>query len=312
MSRDSPAQRFRTDDGMEQLIKIVADLYKDVKLIKSASALPGAERYAAKRQGWTATAEDITGPDGEPDGVDEILIRDKQGNIRVVNGFTTSPSHHPQRQAYQMDVKRNDKGRPIQAMKPFMSYLTETTGGLDENGYETIVYKHQNPPSKAGKYLQKKLPSPKKVYADMVKFIWEEVKAEDQDLSALPVQSKLWIYQTWLNGTYKIYVVEPLFSQANINYNAIPYKQDISKITKQANFKKSAYNALAFIHQNMNGQLDTIKGELVNVIGSRGEKERIVELFGSPKIDRPKGTPSTDIKFPQLISSQPPIIIPSA
>ena len=100
--------QYNYEPGMKELADIVAGLYKDVKLMKECSWLGGAQKFASKHKGWTATNEDITGPRGVPDGVDEILIRDKKGNIRVVNGYTLKPSHHALRQAYYSEVPRND------------------------------------------------------------------------------------------------------------------------------------------------------------------------------------------------------------
>ncbi len=92
--------QYNYEPGMKELADIVAGLYKDVKLMKECSWLGGAQKFASKRKGWTAEKADITGPSGIPDGVDEILVRDKKGNIRVVNGYTLKSSKHALRHAY--------------------------------------------------------------------------------------------------------------------------------------------------------------------------------------------------------------------
>ena len=122
------SRQYRDGDGMAQLTQIVSDLYKDVKLIKAASALPGAQKYASKRKGWTATQEDISGPGGFPDGVPEIVVRDKKGNIRVVNGYTTKPSQFAQRQAYYLDAPKYDHDESVAKGRPWNVGLRPDSG----------------------------------------------------------------------------------------------------------------------------------------------------------------------------------------
>lgn len=293
----SSNKQFRRDDGMAQLSQIVADLYKDVKLIKSAAALPGAEKYAAKHKGWTATAEDITGPNGIPDGIDEVLVRDKKGNIRLVNGFTTTNSKHALRQAYALDVPRKENGRPEMGLKAYNKYLTATGLMPDDDGNDTINYIHPNQQSGAGQYIQKKAPSPKKVYNEIIKQIWDENK---DNLANFSPQEKLRIYQIWSNGTYKLFIVQELFRQAGIDWRSIPYKQDVRKITSQKNFKDAAYKILIRFARNEGDILNQVHEALSTVAEHLYNPEKLNEVFGEPKPDKPKGVQLTQFQFPKL------------
>ena len=86
--------------GYGELLKIVAELQKEVKRINQAVTLQGAQEYASKRKNWEAFEEDITGPEGKPDGIPEVIVTDAKGNVRIVNGMTLAKSKYPVRRAY--------------------------------------------------------------------------------------------------------------------------------------------------------------------------------------------------------------------
>ena len=64
--------------GGEELMRIVAGLGKGVKKINGTQTLNGAMDWIdshKKGQNWHAFEDDITGADGEPDGIEEVVIR---------------------------------------------------------------------------------------------------------------------------------------------------------------------------------------------------------------------------------------------
>ena len=86
--------------GMEELVNIVAGLQKDVKRINKAITLQGAKDYVKNKPNWTAHEEDITGPNGKPDGIKEVFIADSKGNVKAINGYTLGKSDYPMRKLY--------------------------------------------------------------------------------------------------------------------------------------------------------------------------------------------------------------------
>ena len=86
--------------GYRELMDIVAGLQKDVTRINQCLTLDGAKKYIANKDNWEAIEADVTGPNGKPDGIDEVLVFDSKGNLKVVNGYTLTQSTYPYRKYY--------------------------------------------------------------------------------------------------------------------------------------------------------------------------------------------------------------------
>ena len=86
--------------GYGELATIVAGLQKDVQRINQCLTLEGAEAYASKRKNWEAREEDITGPEGKPDGIKEVYVTDSKGNLKIINGWMLKKTEYPIRKAY--------------------------------------------------------------------------------------------------------------------------------------------------------------------------------------------------------------------
>ena len=71
--RNGKPRRIGAKNGMPELINIVAGLQKDIKRINQCLTLPGAQQYVSNKPFWQAHEADITGPNGKPDGVKEVL-----------------------------------------------------------------------------------------------------------------------------------------------------------------------------------------------------------------------------------------------
>ena len=102
--------------GMAELVNIVAGLQKDVKRINKAFTLEGAKEYAKKKgRNWTAHEEDITGPNGKPDGIKEVFVTDGKGNVKVINGYGLGKTSYPLKKLYM-------NGYPTRAAREGYSY----------------------------------------------------------------------------------------------------------------------------------------------------------------------------------------------
>ena len=279
--------------GMKELGEIVAGLYKDVKLRKEGSWLGGAQKYASKHKEWTAAAEDIIGPRGVPDGVDEIVVRDKKGNVRVINGYTLKPSQYALRQAYYSDVPRWDDaalnaagikeparrrarmGRPTTPMKEFKRKLYEYAPEFmaDENGMTEYTGRwnltpYPNLTSKASNYLrQSNNISPRKLLQQFYKQIWDSVKRSlyvtDENGKVRPMyeaQTMLAIYSAWFNNEYLNFVVIPTFERLRIPFDP----ENPTKGTQTRAFKDMALNVLA--HMDIRDVGNDVAGRLQAII----------------------------------------------
>ena len=121
------------EDGYDELARIVAGLGKEVKRINQCLTKAGAIEYANKRRNWTAHEADITGPDGEPDGVKEVFVCDSTGKVKVINGVGLAKSTFPLRKAYFTAYPTRDdrKGVPF---TQFRKELTKIADGTDSEG----------------------------------------------------------------------------------------------------------------------------------------------------------------------------------
>ena len=88
---NQPAKRIpHAQPGTSELVNIVAGLQKDAKRINACLTKQGVEEYLAKnkKNGWYDMEGDITGPHGIPDGINEVIVTNSKGNIKIVNGYT--------------------------------------------------------------------------------------------------------------------------------------------------------------------------------------------------------------------------------
>lgn len=136
-ANDLRGSEYQYIPGMEQLAQVVVGLQKDVKRINQCLTLKGAEAYG-KKKGWNAHDADITGPKGKPDGIREVFLTDKNGNIRVVNGWTLKATDYPHRKMYmtQYDTKEKRKKTPY---NKFMNDLNVFNKYLNNDGYPTYA-----------------------------------------------------------------------------------------------------------------------------------------------------------------------------
>ena len=87
-------------DAMKSLAGIVGTSghRQDIRRISKAQSLQGANEWIAKnkKKNWEAKEEDI-----DRDGISDVLVKDANGNLVIVNGYSLTPSKYPYRKLYQ-------------------------------------------------------------------------------------------------------------------------------------------------------------------------------------------------------------------
>ena len=161
-------RNIRAQPGMAELINIVAGLQKDVRRINKCLTLDGAKEYVKDRSGWNAFEQDITGPDGHPDGIPEVVVTDAYGNIKVINGYGLRKGTYPQRKMYQYMKHRVYKDRPDEKYTygEFRNDVHRIQEGFNENGdpYYANVLPEDFPSQFKGRLPRSAVPSAKELF----------------------------------------------------------------------------------------------------------------------------------------------------
>ncbi len=89
--------------GMDELMKVVLDMQRDIKRVTKGNCIRDAEQYAAKLGPYHQAVEG----DYNRDGISDIVIFDADGNPVVVNGWTTKASDWVERNQYYSTAKRD-------------------------------------------------------------------------------------------------------------------------------------------------------------------------------------------------------------
>ena len=121
--------------GMRDLARVVAGFQKGVKQVNGTQTKAAADNWIErnKKKGWIAMEEDITGKHGTPDGIKEVLIIDNHGNVRIINGYTTTSSDYLWKNqwmtAYPNEIDR--KQHPLSEYKAQFRTLKAEPSGTD-------------------------------------------------------------------------------------------------------------------------------------------------------------------------------------
>ncbi|KAI5548049.1 hypothetical protein TVAGG3_0163650 [Trichomonas vaginalis G3] len=259
---------MKVPDGMKELVHIVAGLQKDVKQMRNVLTLPEAQAYA-KRHGpnWEAHEADITGPNGKPDGINEVFVTDGQGNIKVINGYKLTMSDYPKRKAYNerypMQFDENGKAvkqyigegenGPINSYRhnPY-SYFNEELNAIEEGPDGLPRYSNQfdgqyaniRPEISAKKLFKVALFDP--VFAN----VKDELKHQFQPIIVARIASGA------LSQAFKDLIKKPLYQQRGLTYDLVKesdkrkfeksndYKNAINEYIRSINFDENAKNQL--------------------------------------------------------------------
>ncbi|KAI5520998.1 hypothetical protein TVAGG3_0558200 [Trichomonas vaginalis G3] len=269
---------MKVPDGMKELVHIVAGLQKDVKQMRNVLTLPEAQAYA-KRHGpnWEAHEADITGPNGKPDGINEVFVTDGQGNIKVINGYKLTISDYPKRKAYNerypMQFDENGKAvkqyigegenGPINSYRhnPY-SYFNEELNAVEEGPDGLPRYSNQfdgqyaniRPEISAKKFFKVALFDP--VFAN----VKDELKQQFQPIIVARIASGA------LSQAFKDLIKKPLYQQRGLTYDLVKesdkrkfeksddYKNAINEYIRSINFDETAKNQL---HEQIQGIIDS-------------------------------------------------------
>ena len=107
--------------GMDQLTQIVLDLNQDVKQIKDAQSLEGAQAWVQKHGPELYHVEDA---DINGDNIPDIIVKNKQGKNVIVNGYTTGESTYPYRYSYYTQFPTAEKRKQArQHGETFREYI---------------------------------------------------------------------------------------------------------------------------------------------------------------------------------------------
>lgn len=95
-------QYFDYGPGGQELMYLAGGLRKDLRRIPGTQTLDGAKAWIQRtgKKNWRALEHDFTGPDMKPDGLDEVVITDGKGRVKVVNGYALKTSDYPWRKMY--------------------------------------------------------------------------------------------------------------------------------------------------------------------------------------------------------------------
>ena len=106
-------QRIGDNSNMELLAKLILDLKKDIKKVREAQTIKGAEDYVAQRnknikdekKHWKVDYRDING-----DAIKDVLVVDDKGRFRLINGYGLT-SQNPLKKKY-LEYLQDEFGNP--------------------------------------------------------------------------------------------------------------------------------------------------------------------------------------------------------
>jgi hypothetical protein len=196
--------------------------------------LRGAQEVAEKHEGWKAGYGDITGPEGTPDGINEVYVTDNAGKLKMINGYQITRGKHAKRELWADHaplITKLDKNNVENTKRdPIRNYIDNATlpAKTKENGINGSF--EFPPPNKLGESLRKKmmttLPGMRKIFIKrLLKFIWESWKKKSAIYPKMTTQMKLELHRIWSN-----YLWQHILADDNIKtlsqYNAVKENQD--------------------------------------------------------------------------------------
>ena len=197
------SRRTRFQKGYGELTRILAGLQKEPKRINQCVTLPGAQNYITKynKKNWQAVEKDITGPNGVPDGINEVIVTDSKGNIKIINGWTLAKSQFPARKAYYLTHPTRDsrRGSPFGEFKREMYQISPN---LDDG---TPVWQHDLG-AVAPEFANYRRMTPRMVYKQLIfKPVYDSIKDNLKQHGATPMQLAQ-IFNRVYNYAYKFHI----------------------------------------------------------------------------------------------------------
>ena len=275
------------EDGYDELARIVAGLGKEVKRINQCLTKAGAIEYAKKRRNWTAHEADITGPDGEPDGVKEVFVCDSTGKVKVINGVGLAKSTFPLRKAYFTAYPTSDdrKGAPF---TQFKKELTQIAGSPDSEGnpvYEMDVATLGD----EFKGIRKEI-TPFELYKQLIFNPVYDTLKESLKQSGVPALTLAHIYNKALRIGFNNHVKHQILAQLLGSDPDAVSKHRLQKTMKSEEYIQASRELMMTILRDTNGEFSHCQGEIDELIRQTteemmngAEEEESYQLPQTPK-----------------------------
>ena len=246
---DTYRRHLTYQPGYFDMAHIVAGLGKTVKPFAAGKTLVEAEAYvnARDRKGrplrpnWEAFEMDITGPNGQPDGLNEILITDSKGNLKAVNGYTLKKNDYGWKRAYQTLVPPNQRRDKEHQFTEFKKAFQIKNWDQKTNlpFYVNSIVEHTGDASLAN--IQGEI-GPKQIFKAIIfEPVYETYKEEIKSNKECPPLIKAQLANRLLTTAYRAMVVNPILKWKWTTYiEGTESKEDmkeINKITRTKEYK---------------------------------------------------------------------------
>ena len=129
----------------DKLIDILLNAKRDIDRVPSCLTLDGAERYANAHDLYFYGGEKKA-VDYNDDGVDEIVLVNRQGQPVVVNGYKLSHSDLPFKREYYSTYNTPDKRAAIGGYQGFLREKYGADAEFGEDGTRNVKFNTKNPP----------------------------------------------------------------------------------------------------------------------------------------------------------------------
>ena len=253
--------------GYDDLVNIVAGLQKDVKRINQCITLDGAQAFVNAvdkngnpiRKNWEAVEDDITGPNGKPDGIKEVFVTDAKGNVKIINGYTLGKSTYPVRKAYRTAFKTKEERKA----HPFTQFKKDLYryNGFDEESNPTYII---NPVDIGAEFASiQPLPDPRKVYKDLLFKPVYDSKKDVINTKALEPMQKAQFFNKNLSDCYNRHVKDQvLASMLGRNPDEVPQKE-VAKVMRSKEFRNICADRVTDLCKN---QLSPAQSEIAGLL----------------------------------------------
>ena len=308
-------RKFSLQPGYDELIHIVAGLQKDVKKINQCITLDGAKEYASKRKNWTAHEEDITGPHGKPDGINEVFVCDAKGNLKVINGVGLEKSQYPYRKAYRTMKPTKDERKEYPYVR-FMNDYSQIHEGFDDKG---MPYYEHNMGDDIGDEFRNVQPTitVKALYKQFIFApVYEEVKAAIKESVGEPMKMAQ-VYNKALAIAFNRHIKLPVLTQLMGKDPLTAKEKEVNKFMRSVQYKNNLQATISELFSSNESiqicqtEVDQIIGEVVDSIVN---VEGNFSVHASPHLPKftnkyaiPQGAVASPIKRrPRAVPRTPP------
>ena len=265
--------------GYDDLVNIIAGLQKDVKKINQCITLQGAQEYvnavdkAGKRirNNWSAHEEDITGPNGKPDGIKEVFVCDAKGNLKVINGYGLGKTKYPIRKAYRTKYPTKED----RAEHPFTQFKQDLYGfgGLNEEGIP--VYR-LNPGTEIGPEFAnlQSIPDPRKVYKELIfKPVYDSKKEVLKTQKGLEPMAMAQFFNANLSDCYNNHVKDQILAVMLGKSPEDATQKEVNKALRSKEFKDRCADRVSELVKD---SLEAAQGEVDGLL--EAEIQRIPDI----------------------------------